>query len=136
MFKRRQFIKISSGFLASSAMAGSVGWPLISGKDALAHHPAEKVVPTFCELCFWRCGVDAHVRDGKVYKITGQENHPLSNGRLGPRGTGGHGLLFDPDGLNNPPIRETADGVSRFRKAGGDEALNLIAKKIGEITEK
>jgi len=136
MFKRRQFIKISSGFLASSAMAGSVGWPLISGKDALAHHPAEKVVPTFCELCFWRCGVDAHVRDGKVYKITGQENHPLSNGRLCPRGTGGHGLLYDPDRLKHPLIRETVDGVQRFRKASWDEALTLIAKKYAEITEK
>ena len=31
----------------------------------------ERVVPTFCELCFWKCGVLAHVKDGRVTKIQG-----------------------------------------------------------------
>jgi len=55
---------------------------------------------------------------------------------LCPRGTGGHGLLYDPDRLKHPLIRETVDGVQRFRKASWDEALTLIAKKYAEITEK
>ena len=60
----------------------------------------DRVVPTFCELCFWRCGVQAHVKGGRVTKLVGNPDHPLSRGRLCPRGAGGTGLLYDPDRLN------------------------------------
>ena len=70
--KRRKFLKISSAFLASSTMAGgTLSFNQHKSLKAAQTSEEEKVVPTLCELCFWRCGVNAHVRDGKVYKITG-----------------------------------------------------------------
>ena len=62
----------------------------------------DRVVPTFCELCFWKCGVLAYVKDDKVYKLEGNPKHPLSNGKLCPRGAGGVGALYDPDRLKTP----------------------------------
>ncbi|MBF0278838.1 MAG: molybdopterin-dependent oxidoreductase [SAR324 cluster bacterium] len=134
---RRQFIKISSAFLASSAAASQVfDWPF-QVKNAIAEEflTADRIVPTTCEICFWRCGVDAHVRDEKVYKLTGQANHPLSNGRLCPRGNGGQGLLYDPNRLRHPLIRVTVNGKPQFRKTSWDEALTLIAERFQQITE-
>ena len=88
---------------------------------------------TFGEMCFWKCGVDAHVRDGKVVKLTGQKDHPLSNGRLCPRGAGGLGLLYDPDRLAHPLIRETIKGKQQFRKASWDEAMTVVGENVKKI---
>ncbi|MBF0286793.1 MAG: molybdopterin-dependent oxidoreductase [SAR324 cluster bacterium] len=131
---RRKFLKISSAFLASSA--AGLGWPLIT-KTSKAQGIAEpdRIVSTTCEICFWRCGVDAYVRDEKVYKLAGHKDHPLSNGKLCPRGNGGQGLLYDPNRLKHPLIRETVNGKEQFRKASWDEATSLIAERFGKITK-
>ena len=136
LLKRRKFLKISSAFLASSTMAGgTLSFNQHKSLKAAQTSEEEKVVPTLCELCFWRCGVNAHVRDGKVYKITGQEQHPLSNGRLCPRGTGGHGLLYDFNRLKHPLIRETVNGKEMFRKADWEEEITLVADNFMRIRE-
>ncbi len=132
---RRDFIKVSSSLLASSALfGGAIPLNQLFEQEVQAM-VADKIVPTVCELCFWRCGVDAHVKDGQVFKLSGQQDHPLSNGKLCPRGTGGHGLLYDPNRLKTPLIRETVDGVSRFREASWEEAITLIASKFDKIKE-
>ena len=136
---RRKFIAIGGG----AALAAAAGTGLTTRWWGLdpdpIHDPGtegERVVPTFCELCFWKCGVLAHVKDGVVTKITGNPAHPLSRGRLCPRGAGGTGLLYDPDRLKTPLIRDSKRGEQVFREATWDEALDLIAKKMLEIREK
>ncbi|MBT4527468.1 MAG: molybdopterin-dependent oxidoreductase [Deltaproteobacteria bacterium] len=132
-FKRREFIKISSAFLASSAVAHS-GSQFLSAESAEASvKSGDRVVKSICEICFWRCGIDVHVRDEKVYKITGQKDHPLSRGRLCPRGAGGHGLLYDPDRLKHPLIREIVNGRQFFRKASWEEAMTLVADNVKQL---
>ncbi|ANT65899.1 MULTISPECIES: molybdopterin-containing oxidoreductase family protein [Prosthecochloris] len=136
-FSRRDFIKISSLFLAgSAAMSTQIGRTFNGSGDALAATGEERVVHSICEHCFWRCGIAAHVRDGKIYKITGSEHHPLSNGRLCPRGTGGIGQIYDPDRLAHPLIRERKGGTTTYRKASWDEAITLTAEKLYQIKEK
>ena len=119
---RRTFIKI--GGVAAGAAA--VGIPLAVHERSghareLALDPGtdgDEIVPTFCEMCFWKCGVLAHVRQGRVTKIVGNPEHPLSRGRLCPRGTGGTGLLYDPDRLKKPLIRRDKRGDAGVR--GGE----------------
>jgi thiosulfate reductase / polysulfide reductase chain A len=136
---RRQFIKIAGASTAAVAAASGLTtkwW----GLDAdPIHNPGtdgDKVVPTFCELCFWKCGVLAHVKDGMVTKLTGNPKHPLSRGKLCPRGAGGTGLLYDPDRLKKPLIRTAKRGEQVFREAEWDEALDYIAEKMLGIRDK
>ena len=131
LVNRRDFIKVSSAFLAGSAMASN-GMPFIGSGDLHAQE-GERVVKTFCEICFWKCGVDAHVKDGKVVKLTGQKDHPLSNGKLCPRGAGGLGMLYDPDRLKHPLIRETVNGKQMFRKASWEEAISVVAENVQQL---
>ncbi|MDP1825661.1 MAG: molybdopterin-dependent oxidoreductase [Archangium sp.] len=93
----------------------------------------DRVVPTFCELCFWKCGVLASVKDEKVYKLEGNPKHPLSNGKLCPRGVGGIGALYDPDRLKRPLIRTTVNGEEKWREVSWDEALTYTAKRLTEV---
>ncbi|MDH5560897.1 MAG: molybdopterin-dependent oxidoreductase [Deltaproteobacteria bacterium] len=135
VINRRDFLTISSAFLAGSTVLGG-GFVLSPYRQGeVTSLKSDKVVKTTCELCFWRCGIDAHVKDGKVFKIAGQKDHPLSNGKLCPRGLGGHGLLYDPDRLKHPLIRKNVNGKSSFHKATWDEATTLIASRLSEITE-
>ena len=49
----------------------------------------DREVATLCEMCVWRCGVRAKVKDDRVYKLDGNPFHPHSRGMLCPRGQAG-----------------------------------------------
>jgi thiosulfate reductase/polysulfide reductase chain A len=133
---RRQFIKIGGLFASGAALGSGLTtrfWGL--DKDRI-HDPAtdgDKVVPSYCELCFWGCGVLAHVKDGKVTKIVGNPEHPLSSGMLCPRGAGATGLLYDPDRLKKPLIRREKRGEDVFEEVSWDAALDRTAEKLLEV---
>jgi len=87
-------------------------------------------------MCFWKCGILAHVKDGRVTKITGNPKHPLSRGRLCPRGAGGTGLLYDPDRLKSPLVRTGRKGVSHFEAVSWEKALDEVAENFESIRQK
>ncbi len=136
---RRDFIKIgagSAGALALGSGLTSQWWGLDRHRPFDPGTDGDQVVPTFCELCFWKCGVLAHLKDGRVTKIEGNPKHPLSRGRLCPRGTGGTGLLYDPDRLKKPLIRSGKRGEQVFQEASWDAALDRIADELLGIRDK
>ena len=136
---RRGFIKISSTTFGAAALGSGLvtdGWGLDRSTTADPGTEGDRVVPTFCELCFWNCGVLAHVKDGTVTKIVGNPAHPLSRGRLCPRGTGGMGLLYDPDRLRTPLIRTQARGAQEFQAVSWEDALDEVAGKLQAVKEK
>ncbi len=134
-FTRREFIKISGG-----ALLGFAGSGLVLGSHGIgassAYDPGitpDRIVPSYCGLCFWNCGILVHVKDEKVIKITGNPDHPLSNGKLCPRGAGGAGLVHDPDRLKKPLMRKAERSKQVFREVGWNEALDYTAMKMIEI---
>ena len=132
MLSRRRFLKIAGASAGVAAVGGSVGSLL----QAQAGHEMERglrQVPTFCDLCFWKCGAIATVRDGALWKIEGNPDDPLSRGRLCPRGTGGVGAHFDSDRLRAPLIRRSVRGEERWTEVTWDEALGAIADKMQKI---
>ncbi len=136
---RRTFIQIGG----ATAGAAALGSGLVSnwwGLDPdVVHDPGtegERIVPTFCELCFWKCGVLAHVVDGRVTKLTGNPDHPLSRGMLCPRGAGGTGLLYDPDRLKKPLVRVHKRGEDVFEEVSWDTALDEVAENFLKIRDR
>jgi len=138
-FSRRQFIKIGGATAGAAAVGSGLGTNWWSLQAHEVHDPGtdgDTIVPTFCELCFWKCGVLAHVKNGRVTKLVGNPKHPLSNGRLCPRGTGGTGLLYDPDRLKTPLIRTEKRGAQEFREISWTDALDETAKRLQNLKEK
>ena len=133
---RRSFLRISGSTVVGglAVSAGLISLPA-SSQDTRGVVP-DRVVPSFCELCFWKCGVLAYVKDERVYKIEGNPKHPLSNGRLCPRGAGAVGALYDSDRLRQPLLRSKVHGVETWRAVGWEEALDFTAKRLDEISEK
>ena len=89
--KRREFIRTTSYGVAGAAALGGMTtdwYGLYGNPTASPGTDGERIVPSFCELCFWKCGILAHVKDGQVTKINGNPKDPLSQGHLCPRGAG------------------------------------------------
>ncbi|MBT3218799.1 MAG: molybdopterin-dependent oxidoreductase, partial [Proteobacteria bacterium] len=135
---RRTFIKIGASGAGAAGLSGlSTRW---WGYD---HDPVlnpstdgDEVIPTFCELCFWKCGVLAHKKNGRVTKLTGNPDHPLSRGKLCPRGVGGTHLLYDPDRLKRPLIRKEARGRQVFEEVSWERALDEVAQRLMDVKKK
>jgi thiosulfate reductase / polysulfide reductase chain A len=136
---RRTFLRISGTTVIGAAAASAGLLSFGKASTALAGDRTvtpDRVVPTFCELCFWKCGVLAYVKDEKVYKLEGNPKHPLSNGKLCPRGAGGIGALYDPDRLQRPLIRSRINGEEKWREVSWDEALTYTARRLTEVKAK
>ena len=136
---RRQFLKIGAAGTAAAGVASGLmtEWWGLDGYQAIdPNTEGETVIPTICEMCFWKCGVLAHVRDGRVTKLEGNPHHPFSRGRLCPRGLGGTGLLYDPDRLQRPMIRRQAQrGADEFEEVTWEEALDYTAERMSRVRE-
>jgi thiosulfate reductase/polysulfide reductase chain A len=125
MVSRRRFLKISSAtFLAGALPACSRRQPEGTGVRKVA---------TTCDVCFWKCGVIATVRDGRIWKLEGNPIDPLSRGRLCTRGTAGMGMVEDPSRLKSPLIRTGARGAEQWRVASWEEALDFAAEKLRKL---
>ena len=46
-------------------------------------------IPTMCEMCVWRCGVLAKVKDGRVVKLEGNPIIRTPRASCAPRGQAG-----------------------------------------------
>ena len=91
-----------------------------------------KHLKTVCRSCHGGCGVIAHVKDGKVIKVEGDPDSPISHGSLCSKGLAITQLAYHPDRILYP-----------MKKAGGnwermtwDEALDRVAGKFKEAQEK
>lgn len=133
---RRRFLSISAGTFGAAAAGGAAwqaGWPLASAAGPSASAGEVRTVATFCEMCFWRCGGIASVRDGKLWKFEGNPIDPQCRGRLCPRGSGAVGSHYDPDRIRQPLIRTGERGKEQWKTASWDEALDYIAQRMNKI---
>jgi len=130
---RRRFLKISAATFGAGAVGSQI--PAATSFAMGSKPPAGKVetIPTYCEMCFWKCGGVAHVRGGKLWKFEGNPLDPMSRGRLCPRGTGAVGTHYDPDRLQRPLIRSGERGKESWTAVTWDEAFNHIATKMKKI---
>jgi len=131
---RRRFLKITTAAGAGAAASGAVGLAL---PDLLASLPEDgevRTTPTFCDICFWKCGAIAYTRGGRLWKIEGNPDDPLSRGRLCPRGTGGIGAHYDPDRIRAPLVRRANRGDEEWTEVTWDEALNVVAERLERIS--
>ena len=91
-------------------------------------------IPSACGLCYSRCAIRVHRKDGVVVKIEGNPDSPANLGRICARGLSGIMQLYDPKRVNVPLKRtnpEKGIGVDPgWVQIGWEEALDTIAAKL------
>jgi thiosulfate reductase/polysulfide reductase chain A len=131
---RRKFLKITGATIGAAAAGGAAIKALtVFSRPSSSPMGGVTKIPTYCDLCFWKCGAIAYVRDGALWKIEGNPEDPLSRGRLCPRGSGGVGAHSDPDRLKRPLMRKRQRGEEVWAEVTWDEAFAFIARKLNSI---
>ena len=80
---RRDFLKIG-GAAAATLAAGSFIPPQVASaarEAGLIDANGDGYISTMCEMCVWRCGVLAKVKDGKVVNAGGRVLGVTARGR-------------------------------------------------------
>ncbi|MGB9080125.1 MAG: molybdopterin-dependent oxidoreductase [Desulfuromonadaceae bacterium] len=134
-FSRRTFLKATGAVTAGVAAATAMPKKFLSWAEE-ADQKDMKQIPTFCELCFWNCGLIAKVENNKVVKVDGNPLSLRGRGRLCGRGNAALGALYDPDRLKFPLINIGKRGEPVWKRATWDEALGMIATKMQGIKQK
>jgi anaerobic selenocysteine-containing dehydrogenase len=93
---------------------------------------AVETIISDCMMCVWSCGIKAHVENGRLLKVEGLLEHPVTKGYICPRGEALPSYVYSASRLRTPMRREKG----RWLKISWDEALNYSAGKLNEIKEK
>jgi anaerobic selenocysteine-containing dehydrogenase len=99
---------------------------------------ADATVRTTCPRdCYDSCGIVVVRRGGRVRHVRGDPAHPVSRGRLCVKcSIGYNGVWRDPSArITEPLVRRGGKGAGEFRQATWDEALDLIAKRLGALVD-
>jgi len=93
-----------------------------------------KTVRTMCPMnCHpTLCGMQVKVADGKLLDIAGDPENPDSRGFLCLRGRASREIIDNPQRILHPLIRQQS-GTQRWRESSWEEAMSLIADKLGGI---
>ncbi|WP_020616563.1 molybdopterin-containing oxidoreductase family protein [Paenibacillus daejeonensis] len=88
------------------------------------------VVPAVCSLdCPDQCGLLLHKEEGRIVKVTGDPEHPVTRGNICNKVRKMTDRLYDPERLQYPMRRIGAKGERRFERISWDEAIQTIAER-------
>ncbi len=134
---RRDFLKLGGTAAAALAIGQFVPPQVAQAARAAGHLNAkgDGYIPSMCEMCVWRCGLIAKVRNGRVVKLDGNPIHPHSKGRLCTRGQSGLMNTYDPDRVLTPLVRVGKRGEGKFRQASWEETLDIVADNMLKIKQ-
>jgi anaerobic selenocysteine-containing dehydrogenase len=90
-----------------------------------------EVKKSICTICdpLTQCGLDVYVKDGRIIKVEGSENHPFNKGTLCPKGAANRQYIYHESRIKTPLKRVGARGLGCFEPISWDEALDTIAEK-------
>src|SRR5271170_5328930 len=150
--ERRDFLKISVATGAVAALEGC-GNPdhqlirFVPEEDLLPGIATWK--PSICTQCPAGCGLLVRVMQGEAEvvrngqlgiikmglakKLEGNPAHPVSQGRLCPRGQAGLQVTYHPDRLKNPMQRSGPRGSGQFQEISWDDAIKQLLSHLSPL---
>lgn len=140
-FSRRRFLGFTAGAAAGTVM-GIHGGRILGDMAAAIDHPVyppggpEKHVLSICRECPAGCGIRVRCVGNRVVKVDGNPLHPISGGRLCPKGQAALQSLYHPDRITGPLRRVGPRGsLESFRPATWEEALDEISVRLSLLRE-
>ncbi len=86
---------------------------------------SDEVRKTTCYMCACRCGINVHMKDGKVAYIEGNRDHPVNQGVLCAKGSAGIMQVNAPSRLKSPLKRVGERGSGEFEEISWEEAYTI-----------
>ncbi len=95
-----------------------------------------EMIKTICQMCYFYCGLDVTVEGGRILRVEGMREHPVSHGRLCAKGLASAQLVTDPQRLKTPLRRVGARGSGQWQAISWDQALDEIADKMATVRDR
>jgi anaerobic selenocysteine-containing dehydrogenase len=89
----------------------------------------DQVVTACCQECAVGCGLLAYVKDDRIVDIQGNEDHPVSKGRLCVRGIAFVQGITAPDRITLPSTRSRLTGPFEVFN-DGEQGIDLLAERL------
>lgn len=94
------------------------------------------VFPAVCPLdCPDTCGLLLHKENGKIVKVTGNPDHPVTQGAICNKVRNMAERVYHPERLMHPLRRVGAKGEGVFEQISWDEAIYEITERFKALTE-
>ena len=97
---------------------------------------SDEIKRTTCYMCACRCGINVHLRDGKIRYIEGNRDHPVNQGVLCAKGSAGIMQHYSPARLESPMRRTGPRGSGQFEPISWEEALELATEWLAPVRER
>ena len=101
----------------------------------LKPHVSDEIRKTTCYMCACRCGIDVHIRDGRIRYIEGNRDHPINKGVLCAKGSAGIMQHYSPARLQKPLRRTGPRGSGEFEEIEWDEALETAVSWLEPLRD-
>ena len=95
----------------------------------------DEVRQTTCYMCACRCGINVHMKSGKVAYIEGNRDHPINKGVLCAKGASGIMQVTAPSRLKAPLRRVGPRGSGAFEEISWEEALSTAVSWMQPLRE-
>lgn len=96
---------------------------------------SDEIRKTTCYMCACRCGINVHLKSGKVSYIEGNRDHPVNKGVLCAKGASGIMQVTAPSRLRAPLRRVGPRGSGAFEEISWDEALQTAVDWLKPLRE-
>ncbi len=134
---RRSFLKIGGVGLSALYAGGQFKLEGLTKTKAPKQASNTEIVKTHCAFCYAFCGLDIHVKDGKIVKVEGNKEAPHSQGKMGcPKGASLKQFVYSPNRIKYPLKRVGKRGEGKWQRVSWEEAFDFIITKLQEIKEK
>ena len=96
---------------------------------------SDEIKKTTCYMCACRCGINVHMKEGRVAYIEGNRDHPINKGVLCAKGSAGIMQVNAPSRLRAPLLRVGPRGSGEFKEISWEEALGLATSWLKPLRE-
>jgi anaerobic selenocysteine-containing dehydrogenase len=103
----------------------------MTNERAAKDRTSNEVFVSMCGVCPSGCGVNVHLVDGRIERVTPLKEHP--QGIVCPRGLQAKEIVYSPDRLLYPQRRRGERGSGKFDRISWNDAYDIIVEKLNEI---
>ncbi len=135
---RRDFLKLAgagtvAAAVASAAVAHAVSGALEVREDEFPQGGPESAAVSLCGMCPQRCSMTVRKIGDRAVAVKGNPLDPGNRGGLCPVGQATLQLVYNPDRVRSPLLREGDANAPRWREISWAEAIALIKSRLEAI---